>query len=196
MGATDTLQKQLVGALARNWWVLLLRGIASLLFGIMLWTLPVGESIETLIVVFGIFAFVDGALQVWTALMERKERENWLVLLLWGLVGIAAGLMTFIVPQLTAVALLFYIAIWAVAKGVLEIITAVRLRKEIRGELFLILGGILSILFGGFLMMNPTAGATALVWVIAAYAFVFGLLFVGLSLKLKSMRVSNPTSGM
>lgn len=187
MDVKETLQNQLVGALARNWWILLLRGIASLLFGLMLWTLPVAESVETLILVFGVFAFVDGALQVWTALIERKERDNWLVLLLWGLVGIAAGVMTFAVPQLTAVALLFYIAVWAIAKGVLEIIAAVRLRKEIKGEWLLILGGIFSILFGGFLMANPAAGATALIWVIALYAFVFGMLFVALSFKLKTL---------
>ncbi|MBV7300796.1 HdeD family acid-resistance protein [Enterovibrio paralichthyis] len=194
MQPTETLQKQLVGALSRNWWVLLLRGIASIIFGFLLWTLPPGESIETMVLVFGAFAFIDGALQVWTALMERKERDNWVVLLLWGVVGIAAGIMTFSVPGLTAVALLFYIAIWAVVKGVLEIITAVRLRKEIKGEWMLILGGILSILFGGFLMASPAAGAAALVWVIAMYAFVFGVLFVALSLKLKGLKADNMPS--
>ncbi|CZF78555.1 HdeD family acid-resistance protein [Grimontia marina] len=188
MEPTDTLQKQLVGALSRNWWVLLLRGIASIIFGFMLWTLPTEESVETLILVFGIFAFVDGALQVWTAIMERKERDNWVVLMLWGVVGIAAGIMTFTVPGLTAVALLFYIAIWAIAKGVLEIIAAIRLRKEITGEWLLILGGIISILFGGFLMSNPAAGAMALIWVIAMYAFIFGVLFVALSFKLKGLK--------
>ncbi|KKD58986.1 membrane protein [Grimontia sp. AD028] len=188
MEPTDTLQKQLVGALSRNWWVLLLRGIASIIFGFMLWTLPTEESVETLILVFGIFAFVDGALQVWTAIMERKERDNWVVLMLWGVVGIAAGIMTFTVPGLTAVALLFYIAIWAIAKGVLEIIAAIRLRKEIAGEWLLILGGVISILFGGFLMSNPAAGATALIWVIAMYAFIFGVLFVALSFKLKGLK--------
>ncbi|NGO00338.1 HdeD family acid-resistance protein [Grimontia sp. S25] len=188
MEPTDTLQKQLVGALSRNWWVLLLRGIASIIFGFMLWTLPTEESVETLILVFGIFAFVDGALQVWTAIMERKERDNWVVLMLWGVVGIAAGIMTFTVPGLTAVALLFYIAIWAIAKGVLEIIAAIRLRKEIAGEWLLILGGVISILFGGFLMSNPAAGATALIWVIAMYAFIFGVLFMALSFKLKGLK--------
>ena len=134
MGQTNILQMQLAGALSRNWWVLLLRGFASIIFGLMLWTLPTAESVETLILVFGIFAFVDGSLQVWTAIMERKEREYWGILLLLGGVGIAVGIMTFSVPNLTAVALLFYIAVWAIAKGVLEIITAIKLRKEIAGE--------------------------------------------------------------
>ncbi|MEZ8144447.1 hypothetical protein A1OO_11680 [Enterovibrio norvegicus FF-33] len=191
MEPTETLAKQMVGVLSRNWWVLLLRGIAAIIFGFMMWTLPPGESIETLVLVFGIYAFVDGSLQVWTALVERKDHDNWVVLLLWGVVGIAAGIMTFAVPGLTAVALLFYIAVWAIVKGVLEIITAIRLRKEITGEWLLIFGGIISILFGGFLMSNPAAGAMALVWVIATYAFVFGVLFVALSFKLKSMKTSD-----
>ncbi|WP_325891781.1 HdeD family acid-resistance protein [Grimontia sp. NTOU-MAR1] len=194
MEPTDTIQKQLVGSLSRNWWVLLLRGVASIVFGFMLWTMPTQESVETLILVFGIFAFVDGSLQVWTALMERKERDNWVVLLLWGVVGIVAGIMTFSVPSLTTVALLFYIAVWAITKGVLEIITAIRLRKEITGEWLLILGGIFSILFGGFLMSNPAAGAIALIWVIATYAFVFGVLFVALSFKLKGLKKLHDTN--
>ncbi|MDD1791808.1 HdeD family acid-resistance protein [Enterovibrio sp. ZSDZ42] len=191
MGSTQALAKQMVGVLSRNWWVLLLRGIASIIFGFMLWTLPAEESIETLVLVFGIYAFVDGSLQVWTALVERKDHDNWIVLLLWGVVGIAAGVMTFAVPDLTAVALLFYIAIWAIAKGILEIVTAIRLRKEIVGEWLLIFGGLISILFGGFLMSNPMAGANALVWVIATYAFVFGVLFVALSIKLKGMKLND-----
>ncbi|MGF1770522.1 HdeD family acid-resistance protein [Enterovibrio makurazakiensis] len=191
MDSTQALAKQMVGVLSRNWWVLLLRGIASIIFGFMLWTLPAEESIETLVLVFGIYAFVDGSLQVWTALVERKDHDNWIVLLLWGVVGIAAGVMTFAVPDLTAVALLFYIAIWAIAKGILEIVTAIRLRKEIVGEWLLIFGGLISILFGGFLMSNPMAGANALVWVIATYAFVFGVLFVALSIKLKGMKLND-----
>ncbi|WP_051563821.1 HdeD family acid-resistance protein [Enterovibrio calviensis] len=191
MDSTEALAKQMVGVLSRNWWVLLLRGIASIVFGFMLWTLPAEESIETLVLVFGVYAFVDGSLQVWTALVERKDHDNWIVLLLWGAVGIAAGIMTFAVPDLTAIALLFYIAIWAIAKGILEIVTAIRLRKEIIGEWLLIVGGLISILFGGFLMSNPMAGASALVWVIATYAFVFGVLFVVLSLKLKGIKLDS-----
>ncbi|KXF82889.1 HdeD family acid-resistance protein [Enterovibrio coralii] len=188
MSTPETLAKQMVSSLSKNWWVLALRGVASIFFAIMLWTLPPQESIETLILVFGIFAFVDGSLQVWTALMDRKSHDNWVVLVLWGVVGIAAGIMTFTVPGLTAVALLFYIAVWAIAKGVLEIIAAIRLRKEIKGEWLLVLLGLISILFGGFLMANPAAGALTLIWVIAMYAFVFGVLFVALAVKLKSFK--------
>lgn len=130
----------------------------------------------------------DGLLQSWTAIIERKDRENWILLLLWGVVSIVAGIMTFTMPGITAIALLFYIAIWAIAKGVLEMIAAIRLRKEIAGEWLLILGGIFSIVFGGFLMANPAAGAVAIIWVIATYAFVFGAVFAALSLKLRGLK--------
>ncbi|MDD1782995.1 HdeD family acid-resistance protein [Enterovibrio sp. ZSDZ35] len=188
MSTPETLARQMVSSLSKNWWVLALRGVASILFAVMLWTLPPQESVETLILVFGIFAFVDGSLQVWTAVMDRKSHDNWVVLVLWGLVGIAAGIMTFTVPGLTAVALLFYIAVWAIAKGVLEIIAAIRLRKEIKGEWLLVLLGLISIVFGGFLMANPAAGALTLIWIIAMYAFVFGALFIALAFKLKSFK--------
>ncbi len=186
----ESVEKQLVGALARNWWVLLLRGMVAVVFGVMAWTMPPSQSIETLVLVFGVFAFVDGSLQVWTALAERRERDNWVLLMMWGLVGIGAGVMTFSVPELTAVALLFYIAVWAIAKGVLEIMAAIRLRKEITGEWLLILGGVISIIFGGFLMANPAEGAIALLWIIAMYAFIFGLLFIVLAFKLRKVGAS------
>ncbi|SKA45918.1 HdeD family acid-resistance protein [Enterovibrio nigricans] len=188
MSTPETLARQMVSSLSKNWWVLALRGVAAVVFAVMLWTLPPQESIETLILVFGVFAFVDGSLQVWTAIMDRKSHDNWIVLVLWGVVGIAAGIMTFAVPGLTAVALLFYIAVWAIAKGVLEIIAAIRLRKEIKGEWLLVLLGVISIFFGGFLMANPAAGALTLIWVIATYAFVFGVLFVALAVKLKGFK--------
>lgn len=188
MESSETLHKQLAGALIRHWWVLLLRGIISIIFGLMLWTLPTVASIETLVLVFGIFVLADGLLQSWTAFIERKDRENWILLLLWGVVSVVAGILTFTMPGITAIALLFYIAIWAITKGVLEIIAALRLRKEIAGEWLLILGGIFSIVFGGFLMANPAAGAVAIIWVIATYAFVFGAVFVALSLKLRGLK--------
>lgn len=188
MNQTETLAKQWVGMLSRNWHMLFFRGIASIVFGIMLWILPVQESIETLVLVFAIYAFVDGALQVWAAVTERKQRENWIILLLWGSVSIIASIVIISAPGLTTLVLLFYIGIWAVVKGIVEIFTAIHLRKEITGEWFLILSGILSILFGGFLLENPIAVAGVIIWVMATYAFIFGVLFIALSVKLKSLK--------
>lgn len=181
-------EKQWLNSLSRQWGVLLSRGIAALLFAVALLVLPVEESIETLVFLFAIFVFIDGALQLITAVKERKHKQNWFILLLWGLVGIFAGIFTFYAPALTTIALVFYIAIWAIVKGVMEMFAAIRLRKEVAGEWLLILSGIISILFGALLLANPAAGAVAIVWIITFYAALFGLLFITFSLKLKKMK--------
>lgn len=173
--------------LARNWWVLLLRGLVAIAFGVLAWIQP-GITIAALVLLFGAYTLVDGVLGAWTAIAGRKEHEHWWVLLLWGVVGIAVGVMTFVAPGVTAFALLFYIAIWAVATGVLQIVAAVRLRKEIAGEWLLVLGGLASVVFGVLLMAQPGAGALALVWLIAAYAVVFGIVMVLLAFKLRGLR--------
>ncbi len=132
---------------------------------------------------FGAFALADGAIGVWQALGARKDRENWWVLLLGGLLGIGVGVLTLFHPGVTALALLFYIAIWAVATGVLEIVAAIRLRKEIEGEWLLGLAGLASVAFGVLLVLQPAAGALAVLWLIAAYAIVFGALLVVLAFR-------------
>lgn len=176
---------RLANVFARNWWVVLLRGLVAIAFGIMVWVLP-GVSLAALILLFGAYALADGILGVWTAVSGRREHPDWWVLLLWGLLGIGAGILTFFAPGLTALALLFYIAVWAVATGVLQIVAAVRLRKEIQGEWLLVLGGLISVLFGVLLMVHPLAGALAVLWLIAAYAIVFGVLTVILSFRVRS----------
>jgi len=129
----------------------------------------------------------DGILGVWSAVAGRKEHEHWWVMLLGGLLGIAVGVLTFLAPGVTALVLLFYIAIWAIATGVLQLVIAVRLRKEIRGELLLVLGGLASVLFGILLVVRPEAGALAVLWLIATYAVFFGVLLVMLALKVRSV---------
>lgn len=188
MSQIEKVEKQWVETLSRHWWVLLLRGIASIVFGIMLWVLPAQESIETLILIFAVYAFVDGVLQIWTAITQRKQRENWIMLLVWGMVSIVASIVIFSAPGLTTLALLFYIGIWAIVKGILEIVAAIGLRKEIIGEWFLIISGVFSILFGSFLLINPAGMAAAMIWVMATYAFILGVLFIGLSVKLKNIK--------
>jgi uncharacterized membrane protein HdeD (DUF308 family) len=168
--------------LSRYWWVLLIRGIIAVLFGVLAYVRP-GITLTALVLLFGAYAFADGILAVIAAIAGRKEREHWWVLLLEGLVGIAVGVMTLAAPGLTAVALLFYIAAWAILTGVLEIIAAIRLRKEIEGEWLLILGGLASVLFGFLLLARPAAGALTVIWLIAGYAVVFGIVLIVLSFK-------------
>lgn len=177
--------KQLATILSRTWWMLLLRGLIAILFGVLAWLLPAG-SLTMLVLLFGIYVLVDGVLGVWAAFVGRGQDEHWWVLLLWGLVGIGVGIIALMAPGITAMALLFYIAIWAVATGVLQIVAAIRLRREIDGEWLLVLGGLASIVFGTLLMAQPGAGALVLLWLIAAYAIVFGVIMMIVAFRARS----------
>jgi uncharacterized membrane protein HdeD (DUF308 family) len=182
----STVENKLAAILSRNWWVLLLRGLAAIAFGVLTWTRP-GISLATMILFFGSYTLFDGILGVWAAIGGRKENDDWWVLLLGALVSIGAGLLALTSPGVTALVLLFYIAGWAIAKGVLEIVAAIRLRKEIEGEWRLVLGGLASVLAGLFLMSRPGAGALALVWLIASLAILVGVILVMLSLKVRAV---------
>jgi uncharacterized membrane protein HdeD (DUF308 family) len=173
---------KLAGILRRTWWLLLLRGLMAIAFGVLSWVQP-GISLAALVMLFGVYALIDGVAGVWASMAGHKDDGHWWVLLLWGVVGVGVGTLTLSAPGLTALALLFYIALWAVATGVLQIVAAVRLRKEIEGEWMLGLGGLASVAFGVVLMARPMAGAVALLWIIATYAIFFGLLLVVLAFK-------------
>lgn len=173
--------------LARNWWALVLRGIVAILFGVMAFAWP-GLTLEALVLLFGAYAFVDGAFAVAAALSGRTGGTPWWAMLLEGLIGIAAGIATVAWPGLTALALLYMIAGWAVATGVLQIVAAIRLRREIEGEWALILSGVLSVLLGVGLAIMPGAGALAVVWYIGAYAIVSGVLLIALGIRLRNLK--------
>ena len=177
------LGSAMVHALAKNWWLLLLRGIAAIIFGLLAFAWP-GLTLLTLILFYGAFALVDGVLAIVTAITGGVPGSRWWLAIV-GLLGIAAGLLTFLTPGLTALVLLFFIAGWAIVTGVFEIIGAIKLRKEIDNEWLLILGGIISVLFGVGMMLAPGAGALALVWAIGAYSVVMGVIFVALAFRLK-----------
>jgi uncharacterized membrane protein HdeD (DUF308 family) len=171
--------------LSRYWWTTLLRGLVWILFGIVLLAEP-GISLVTLTLMFGIFAFIDGVAAVVSAIGGRKQYENWWVLLLTGLAGIAVGVLTFINPGATALGLLYYIAIWAIATGLFGLMTAIYLRKEIQGEFWLGLAGLASIAFGVLLIMRPGAGALTVLWLIGAYSIALGLILVILAFETRA----------
>lgn len=176
------VSQRLASIFFRTWRMLLLRGLAAIAFGVLTWLQP-ALSLAALVLLFGAYSFVDGILGTWAAIAGRKDHEHWWVLLLAGLLGIGVGILTFVAPGITALALLFYIAIWAIATGVLEIVAAIRLRKEIEGEWLLFLAGLASAVFGIFLAAQPGAGAIAVLWLIGSYAIVFGALLVALAFK-------------
>jgi uncharacterized membrane protein HdeD (DUF308 family) len=168
--------------LSHYWWMTLIRGVIAILFGIMLFAWP-QMSLASLVLVFGAFALADGVANVVTAIGGREENETWWVLLLSGLAGVGVGVLTFLNPGATALALLFYIAIWAIATGLLQVVAAVRLRKEIEGEFWLGLAGLASIVFGALIAARPGEGALAVLWLIATYAIAYGVILIVLAFQ-------------
>ena len=146
--------------LARNWWVLALRGVFAIIFGVLALIWP-ALTLLVLITLFGAYALVDGIFAVIAGIASYGRNERWWAVLLEGVAGIILGVMTFLWPGTTALVLVYFIAAWALITGVFEIAAAIRLRKEIEGEWMMILSGILSIIFGVFLVAAPGAGALA-----------------------------------
>jgi uncharacterized membrane protein HdeD (DUF308 family) len=180
----NTILTHLASTLARGWWLLLLRGLVAIVFGVLAWAQP-GIALAALVLLFGAYSMADGVLCLWTAITGPKGHEYWWLLLLEGLVGIGIGFLTFFAPGITALALLFYIAIWAIATGILEIAAAIRLRKEIDNEWLLLLAGLASVVFGILLAAQPAVGALALLWLIGSYAILFGVLLLILALRIR-----------
>jgi uncharacterized membrane protein HdeD (DUF308 family) len=174
-----------IDTLARNWWLVLLRGIAGIIFGILTFIWP-EISLTALVLLFGAFAFADGVLSLVNGIAERRANDRWWLLILQGLMGIAAGVVTVIWPGISALALLYVIAAWALVTGALEIAAAIRLRKVIEGEWLLALSGIASVLLGILLFLFPGPGALAVVLWIGAYALVSGVLLIVLAFRLRS----------
>jgi uncharacterized membrane protein HdeD (DUF308 family) len=174
----------MVNALARNWWALLIRGIAAVIFGVLAFAWP-GATIIAIVILFGAYALVDGIFAIVAAVRAAQAHERWWAFLLEGIVGIAIAAITYFEPHVTAFALYFTIAAWAFITGILEIAAGIQLRKQIAGELWLILGGIFSLLFSILMIWRPLAGALAIIWVIGTYAVVFGIVMIALSLRLR-----------
>jgi uncharacterized membrane protein HdeD (DUF308 family) len=178
----------LLRALADNWWLLLLRGIAAIAFGILAFMWPV-LTLLTLIFLWGAYAVVDGVLALWGAIAGPKGYMGsrlWLAVV--GIAGVLAGLLAFAWPGVTALVLLLFIAVWAIIIGVMQIWGAIQLRKEIEGEWLLILSGLLSVAFGVLLLVQPGAGALAVVWIIGWYAILAGCLYIALAFRLKKLK--------
>ncbi len=184
---------QLLQTLGRNWWLVLLRGIAAIVFGLLAWAWP-GVTLVTLVLFWGAYALVDGVAALIGGWKTKDGGKPMWTVVLVGLVGIAAGIFTFLQPGVTAIALLILIAVWAIVQGVLEISAAIRLRKEIQNEWLLILCGVLSVAFGVLMILNPGAGAIAVLWLIGAFAVAYGVLLIILSFKLKKHGAVRPAA--
>ena len=169
-----------------TWWILLLKGVLAILFGIFAFAWP-GMTLAALVTVFGAFAFVDGAFSMVQAFGGRKEHEHWWVLLLEGLLGVAFGVVCLKAPGITVTVLMLYIAFWAIVTGVLRIVLAVRLREEINGEWWMALSGVAGVVFGILVMGQPGEGAFALLWLVSVWAILAGAFLVLLAFRVKGL---------
>jgi uncharacterized membrane protein HdeD (DUF308 family) len=167
--------------------VLALRGVAGILFGIGAFIWP-GLTLAALVLLFGAYVFVDGIFAVVAGIGMRRQLSLWWLMVLEGLAGIVLGVLTFRSPDTTALVLLSFIAAWSIVTGNFSIVTAVRIRKVIANEWLMILSGVVSIIFGILLFLQPGAGALSIVWLIGAYALLFGILTLSLSLRLRGAR--------
>jgi len=172
--------------LSFNWTALALRGVVAIAFGILAIVLP-GITLSALILLFAAYALVDGATLLITGFRHPGGTSPDWLLILTGVLGIAAGIVAAVLPGITALVLLTVIAVWAILIGALEIVGAYRLRKEISNEWLLALSGIISIAFGIYILVFPGDGALALILLIGIYAIISGVTLLGLAWRMRSL---------
>lgn len=177
----------MLGLISRDWWVFAVRGVAAILFGVLAFAQP-ELTLATLILLFGAYAFVDGvSLLVALARGDRTARRHAWSVGIMGVIGIVASIVTFVWPNITALSLLYVVAFWSIAMGAFQVYAAITLRREIEGEVWMGLGGVMSVVFGSLLIASPGTGLIALVWLVGAWAIVFGVSSLGLAYRLRGI---------
>ena len=161
----------------------MLRGVLAIIFGVLTFIWP-GLTLLTLVMLYGAFAFVDGAFALAAAVTKGAPAPRWWLAVV-GIVGIGAGIATLLWPGITGVVLLYFIAVWAIVAGIFQIIGAIKLRAETSDEWMLITAGVLSVVFGVLILLFPEAGALGLSFGIATFAIAYGVLLIAFSLRLK-----------
>ena len=174
--------------LSNSWRELAWRGAISLVFGIIAAFWP-GLTLLWLMTLFAAYALISGSASAIAAVKNRQSNRDWWLLLLLGIMSVAAGVLALIYPDRTAVFLVLLIGATALASGIVDIVMAVRLRKVIRGEALLILNGIISVAFGVFVFFFPGAGALALIWLISIYAIASGVLLLALAYRARQWKI-------
>ena len=180
----------MVGQLIRNWWIPVVRGVVGILFGLLVFAYT-STAIQVFVYLFGAYALLDGIVALALAFDVSRGR-GWLILS--GIAGIAAGILTFLYPSATAVALVYIVAAWAILTGIFEIVAAFEWRQVLSDMWMLGLGGVLSIILGVLLFSSPSAGLLAWAWLIAIYAIVYGVLYIATGIRLRSFQPSQTAS--
>jgi uncharacterized membrane protein HdeD (DUF308 family) len=172
--------------LGRNWWAIALRGVIAIAFGVLAFAQP-QLTLRVLVTLVAIYLLADGLSLLISYVRGDPEarRAGWSVAVM-GIVGIVAGVAAFVWPNITALTLLVVVAFWAILTGIFQVIAAIRLRREIQGELLMAIGGILSIAFGVYLLVNPSDGLLSLVWLVGFWAVVFGVTQILLAIRIRA----------
>ena len=191
MAIGDMAIGAMVHQLARNWGWIVFRGVAAILFGVLAFAWP-SLTLGVLVVIWGAYALSDGLLSLVAAFKIKDAGKPMWPLVVVGLLGIAAGVLTFVWPGMTALVLLSFIAAWALITGIFQVVAAIRLRKVISNEWLLAISGVLSMAFGVLMLARPAAGALAVIWIIGWYATLFGVTLVMLGLRIRGLAGSVP----
>jgi len=177
----------MLNLLARNWWLIEIRGVAAVAFGVLAFLWP-GLTLVVLVTLFAAYMLIDGiALLVSLRRAEPATTGHRLTVALMGILGVAIGIATIFLPGITALALLYLVAFWAITLGATQVVAAIRLRREISGELWLVIGGIVTVLFGAYLVIFPGAGLLSLVWLVGIWAIVFGITSMVVAWRLRGV---------
>jgi uncharacterized membrane protein HdeD (DUF308 family) len=180
--------------LKKSWWMLALRGVAAILFGVLAILWP-NLTLLVLVAFFAVYAFITAAASIYAAVQNRRTDKGWWLVLLIGVVAFAAGVLSIVYPAVTALVLVLLMGANALVTGVLDIAIALRLRKTIRNEWLLVLAGIVSVVFGVLVMAFPGAGALAMVWIVSFYAVLTGVLLLALALRMRSAGTTTKGTG-
>jgi uncharacterized membrane protein HdeD (DUF308 family) len=180
----DVLPHPMIAALARNWWAIAIRGVLGILFGLVALFLP-GATMLSLVLLFAAYVFVDGVFAIVAAVRSAGQHERWGLLVLEGIVDIAAAVIAVVWPGITVVAFVLVVAFWALLSGALMLWAAFRLDVD-NGRWWLVFGGVVSLLYGALLIVTPMVGALVLTWWLGAYALVFGVSLLVLAFRLRA----------
>jgi uncharacterized membrane protein HdeD (DUF308 family) len=175
-------------ALARNWWLIALRGVLGVIFGVIALVMPIA-TILALVLLFSAYMVVDGAIAIYAAIRAARKQEGWGFLLFQGIASLAAAAIAFMWPGLTVVAFVLLIAAWSIVSGCLMLAAAMRTEQA---RWWLVLGGAAALLYGLLMIVAPLSGAVVLTWWLGAFALVFGAALIILSLKLRSRYSGRP----
>ncbi len=172
-------------AIQHHWWMLALRGLLAIIFGLIALFSP-GIALLAFIYVFGAYVLIDGIIAVIVSMREHDSHDHWGWVLFEGILSIVAGIIAFVLPGITALVLLYIVAAWAIVTGMMEIFAAVSIGRFVSREWTLLLAGILSLAFGLLLIIFPRAGLLSLLWLVGIYSIAFGVLFIIRAFQLRS----------